>query len=370
MKIAIVGAGSAGLFAAWYLCRLTHGSEITLIDSGKPGRGCTWKAAGMLAPIHELEFQELDLLKAGIASRELYFQEVSSLGSLGLGREGALEVALSQDDAAYLHRHFEFQKSHGLDVKWLMGDAIQEVEPFVSKNIGHAIYSSTDTQVDHQLLVQRLILDLQNWSVTIRPHTLLQSWRMTSDGKVSLRLNTEEEEFDKVLLALGVPSPEIQAQLPYHIYPVRGEMVCLEAPLDVSPKIPVRIMSKVLGNAYVVPKLDRILCGSTSEEKGLDDSNTGGGLLNILRKCHAAIPGIAEMNVREIWAGLRPSTLNRLPILAREKGRPIYHLNGLYRHGILLGPLMGKAAALMLMGQPPLPEVKPFLQELEMKLPQ
>ena len=322
----------------------------------------------MLAPIHEIEFQELDLLRAGIASRDLYFQEVGPiLGEIGLRHYGSLEVGLSQDDAAYLRRQFEFQQSHGLEVEWLTGERIQEVEPFVSKNIGQAIWSRKDTQVDNWALVGRLVNALRQSGVEILANTVLQTWQMESDGRVSLRLNDRAEVFDKVLFALGVPSPEIQAQLPYRIYPVRGEMVCLETPEEDFPSTQVRIVSKVLGSAYVVPKMDRILCGSTSEEKGLSAVNTGGGLLNILRKCHAVIPAIYDMDVKEIWAGLRPSTLSRLPILAQEPGRSIFHLNGLYRHGILLGPILGKSAALMLLGKERLPETQSFAGGLTMQ---
>ncbi len=366
MKIAIVGAGSAGLFTAWYLSQMGHGADVTLFDRGEPGHGTTWKAAGMLAPVHEIEFQELDLLKAGIASRDLYFNEVApALGEIGLRHYGSLEVGLSQDDTAYLRRQFEFQQSHGLDVEWLSGAMIQEVEPFVSKNIGQAIWSHKDTQVDNWLLVKRLVEQLRMAAVTIRPNSDVQHWSVNGDQQVELRINGQTETFDKVLFALGVPSAEIQAKLPYRIYPVRGEMVCLETPQDDFPSTQVRIVSKVLGNAYVVPKMDRIVCGSTSEEKGLEMVNTAGGLLNILRKCHAVIPAIYEMNVQEIWAGLRPSTLNRLPILAKEKDSPIFHLNGLYRHGILLGPVLGKSAARLLLGLERLPETQPF--DLELK---
>lgn len=362
MKIAIVGAGSAGLFTAWYLGRMGLGNMVTLMDQGEPGQGATWKAAGMLAPVHELEFQELDVLHAGLASLDLYRREVGpSLGDIGLRQGGSLEVALSQDDAAYLRRQFEFQRSQGLEVEWLAGEQIQEVEPFVSKRIGQAIWSRKDTQVDNHLLVRRLVADLRQAGVTLRPHTCVQDWEVQADGSVLLHVHAEQRTtFDRVLLALGIPSPALHAKLPYHIYPVRGEMVSLNMPLGDAPQTQVRILSKVLGNAYVVPKQDRILCGSTSEEKGLEAVNTAGGLLDILRKCHAAIPAIYDMALKETWAGLRPSTLNRLPILAQEPGRPIFHLNGLYRHGILLGPLMGKSAARILLGQERLPETHPF----------
>jgi glycine oxidase len=357
MKIAIVGGGSAGLF----LSRLGQGNAITVFDCGEPGRGTTWRAAGMLAPIHELEFQELALLHAGLASQHLYIKDVApALGEIGLKKPGSLEVGISQDDAAYLRRQFEFQQAQGLAVEWLTGAAIQEVEPWVSHSITQAIYSHSDTQVDNWLLVSRLVDALRMSGVEIRENAEVSAWEHAGNG-VALRVNGEIEQFDRVLLALGVPDAHVAPRLPYKIYPVRGEMLSLEHPEADSPQVQVRIVSKVLGNAYVVPKAGRILCGSTSEEQGLDNFNTAGGLLNILRKCHAVIPGIFEMKVNEIWSGLRPSTLNRLPILGQERGTSIFHLNGLYRHGILLGPLLGKSAALMLLGQDRLPETASFI---------
>lgn len=362
MKIAIVGAGSAGLFTAWYLTQLSSGHEISVFDKGEPGGGATWKAAGMLAPVHELEFQEIDLLKAGIASQSLYFKEVApALGDIGLKQQGALEVAIGQDDAAYLRRQFEFQQSQGLPVTWLSGAAIQEMEPFVSHAVSQAIYSATDTQVDNWLLVRRLVDDLLARGVTMRRQTEVSAWAVGPGNAVQVRVNGEMETFDRLLLATGVPQGAIAGQLPYKIYPVRGEMLSLEALEGTAPGMQVRIVSKVLGNAYIVPKQDRILLGSTSEEQGMAAFNTAGGLYNILRKCYAVIPSIFEMKVQETWAGLRPSTLNRLPILGQEEGKPIFHLNGLYRHGILLGPLLGKSAAQLLLGQDRLPETTDFI---------
>ena len=55
--------------------------------------------------------------------------------------------------------------------------------------------------------------------------------------------------------------------------------------------------------------------------------------------------GLYDLDILEIGAGLRPATLDRLPMIGKEQGREVYHLNGLYRHGILLSPLMGKAMA-------------------------
>lgn len=362
MRIAIIGAGSAGLFTAWYLSRMAPDATLHIFDKGEPGQGTTWKAAGMLAPIHELEFQELELLAAGRASRSLYFNEIQpALGEIGLHGQGTLQIGLSQDDGAYLRRLFEFQQQQGLKVEWVQGNAVQDIEPFVARAIQQAIYSPEDTQIDNWLLVEKLVAQLKAQNVQFHIGWELKDFRETGEGQVELDFGHETHAFDRAVLALGVPDPQIAAKLPYKIYPVRGEMLSLSSLDQEQATTIVRIFSKVLGNAYIAPKADRILLGSTSEEMGMEMYNTAGGLLNILRKCYAAMPSVYEMKVQSTWAGLRPSTLDRLPVIGAEPGSPVYHINGLYRHGILLGPLLGKSLASLLLGNSPSKEVKPFI---------
>lgn len=360
MKIAVVGAGSAGLFAAWYLQRMAPDAELHIFDAAAPGQGTTRAAAGMLAPVNELEFQELNLLHAGRASLRCYHDDiVPALGEIGLRTNGTLEVPMQADDVGYLKRLYDFQAAQGLPVEWLQGQDIQAAEPLVAPGIRHAILSRQDVQVDQWLLCARLLNALTGAGAHVHAHTPLRAWEFVGD-QVLLEVGEGKVLFDKVLLALGVPGQDIAPRLPYKIYPIKGEMLSLLPSAQQPLRMTVRMRSTVWGSGYVVPKGDRVLCGSTSEEKGLRPFNTAGGLLDILRKAYAIVPGIYEMEIQEIWSGLRPATLDRLPVLGQEPGRPLYHLNGLYRHGILLGPLLGKAAAHLLLRDERLPEVADF----------
>ncbi|NBV14716.1 MAG: FAD-dependent oxidoreductase, partial [Sphingobacteriia bacterium] len=95
-----------------------QGYSITIFDKGVPGKGTTSAAAGMLAPINELELTELDLLNAGIHSQKLYQEWKLSLGDIGWIPEGTLEVAQSRDDLPGLERLFDYQTKAGLEVYW------------------------------------------------------------------------------------------------------------------------------------------------------------------------------------------------------------------------------------------------------------
>jgi glycine oxidase len=360
MKIAVVGAGSAGLFAAWYLSQYAPEAEIHLFDAGEPGQGTTRAAAGMLAPVNELEFQELSLLKAGLASLDLYHHDIApALGEIGLRTPGTLEVPMQADDVAYLRRLYDFQVAQGLPVTWLNGAEVQDAEPLVAPQIRSAIHSHYDVQVDQWQLCARLLAALRERGVQVHAHTRLRTWEVLRD-QVMLDLNGGNQLFDKLLLAIGVPDAALASRLPYKVYPIKGEMVSLVPSAQQPLAMTVRLRSTVWGSGYVVPKPDRVVLGSTSEEKGGRPYNTAGGLLDILRKAYAVVPAIYEMEVQEIWSGLRPATLDRLPVLDREGSSPVYHLNGLYRHGILLGPILGKAVARLLLHGERLPEVHEF----------
>lgn len=355
-KIGIIGGGIAGLFTAYYLTQV--GEQVTLLEKGSCGHGCTWNAAGMLAPINELEFQELALLQAGVASQSLYAGIEAVLGDIGLIRAGTLEVALQGDDEGYLRRLFDFQIEHGLPVEWVPGHQLQSHAPILSRNLACGIWSPADWQVDNRILAGKLVAYLQENGAVIKENCLVKGW---SEGKGAIRVETDQgvELFDQLVVSPGLGA-FAENQLPYKVYPVRGEMLALQPPPFPFIEKTVRIRSQVLGNAYIVPKAGRILLGSTSEEQGHVPTNTAGGLLDILRKCYAAVPGIYELDVLDTWAGLRPSTLNRLPICDREGDTSIYHLNGLHRHGILLGPLLGQAMATLLLHDRRLPEVESF----------
>lgn len=354
----VAGAGIAGLSLAWYLAKA--GKQVTLLDANEPAQHTSWQAAGMLAPINELEFQETEMLLAGRAARAHWNDFATELG-ITLDTTGSLEVALGLEDVEYLQRLYHHQRLLGLPVQWLDANALNALEPNLNRQLPAAIYSAEDAQVEHHHLLPALLKAVQDAGVDIRPYTPVTGYKATENG---IEISTPNGSIQATVLCLatGYHALNAKLQLPQRIYPIRGQMLALEAQPPPLLHHIVRIRSKTYGPAYLVPKPERLLVGSTSEEMGADTRLTAGGIYNILRKAYHVLPAVYDLHVLDSWSGLRPSTLSRMPVVGAVPGQPgVFVLNGLYRHGILLGPYIASALAAHIQGQKWPAELHPFV---------
>ena len=69
-------------------------------------------------------------------------------------------------------------------------------------------------------------------------------------------------------------------------------------------------------DAYLVPRADgRYVLGATMEERGFDTAPTAGGVFELLRDISEVVPGVLELELEELLAGLRPATPDNLPAI-------------------------------------------------------
>ena len=109
---------------------------------------------------------------------------------------------------------------------------------------------------------------------------------------------------------------------------------------------------------YIVPRLDgRLLAGSTTEHAGFDKHVTGRGLNTITKHALEIAPMIGELPLVNSWAGLRPRSLDDLPVIGEcAEVRGLCYATGHYRNGILLAPITAELIAEQVINQvtPPL----------------
>ena len=94
--------------------------------------------------------------------------------------------------------------------------------------------------------------------------------------------------------------------------PVKGEVLELRARDGAAPCERILASERV----YLVPRPDgRLIVGATVEERGFDTAVTAGGVHELLREAYRLLPDVAEMELVDAIAGLRPGTPDNLPLV-------------------------------------------------------
>jgi glycine oxidase len=89
------------------------------------------------------------------------------------------------------------------------------------------------------------------------------------------------------------------------------------------------------------------------EEKGFHTAPTAGGLFELVRDISEVVPGVLELEVEEMLAGLRPAMPDNLPAIGPGALEGLYWATGHHRNGILLSGLSGELVAAALCGEAP-----------------
>jgi glycine oxidase len=331
--VVVVGAGIVGLACAWSVAR--RGGSVAVLDRASPAAGATRVAAGMLAPVGELQYGEEQLLRMTSQGAAMYAEWVERLeaetgAEAGYVAHGALHVALDRDEAEELRRRHRLQQELGLEARWLGPSACRRVEPGLHPSL--AALERRGAEVRSGAEVDGLLADgARVEGVRLGDGTCLRA--------------------PAVVCATGCwagAGEWLPAELRPPVRPVKGEVVELEA------RGPEPLCGGIVGSerVYVVPRPNgRVIVGATSEDVGFDEEVTAGGVLELLREAYRLLPDVAELRMVEAVAGLRPATPDNVPVVGWSELAGLAYATGHYRNGILLAPLTGEGIADLLEGR-------------------
>jgi glycine oxidase len=346
--VAVVGGGPIGLASAWRAAQ--RGLRVCVLDAGEPG---AWHvAAGMLAPVAEAQFGEdalLDLSLRAAAAFPAFCAELeqASESDPGLRASGTLVVARDRDEAEALDRLLAFRQRLGLGVERLLPTAARRAEPALAPTVRLALDIAGDHSVDPRRLVAALGRAVRRAGGSVRAGARAACLAVDGERVTGVRLaGGGLVEAGAVLVAAGAHAGRFGA---VPVRPVKGQILRLRDPHG--PGLVERTIRT--HDAYVVPRADgRYVVGATMEERGFDTAPTAGGVFELLRDVSEVVPGVLELEVEELIAGLRPATPDNLPAIGAGELDGLFWATGHHRNGILLSGLTGELAAAALCGEP------------------
>ncbi len=379
VDLVVLGGGIVGLSVAWR-ARLS-GMSVVLLERDELGGGATHVAAGMLAPVAEVEFGEAGrrVLELGVRSAGLWPDfaaklEQASGVDVGLCRTGTLVVARDDDEARELERQLAFRESLGLHALRLLASEAREREPALAPTVRLALEAPEDHSVDPRRVVAALRRACELEGVLVCEHRHVHALELDADAKrvVGVRVSPQRagdvEEIGSagggvledgaceliyardVVVAMGAWSgglgglPE-GAGVP--VRPVKGQIMRLRDPAG--PGLLQRVLR--FDGGYLVPRGDGCyVLGATMEERGFEPQATAGGVYELLRDAHELVPGISELRIEELGVGYRPGTPDNAPLIGPGTLEGLTWATGHHRNGILLAPLTAELVTRSLLG--------------------
>jgi glycine oxidase len=359
--VIVIGGGVIGLAVAWRARE--RGMSVTLLERQQTGRGTSHVAAGMLAPVAEVEFGEAGrrVLELGLSSSRLwpaFAAELEAVAGLevGLLKTGTLLIARGQDEARELERQLAFRESLGLRVERLRASEARALEPGLAPTVRLALQAPDDHSVDPRLVLAALRQACVATGVGLREHAPVTRIELDgAGGRVSGLMLEDGERLSagEVVLAAGPWTGAIAGLPPgarVPVRPVKGQILRLRDPAGAG------LLRRVVRfeGGYLVPRGDgRYVLGATVEERGFDPLPTAGGVYELLRDARELIPGVSELEIEELLVGFRPGTPDNAPAIGRGAIDGLTWASGHYRHGILLAPLTAELIVGVLAGDQP-----------------
>ena len=351
--VAVIGGGPIGLASAWRAVQ--RGLRVCVLDAGEPG---AWHvAAGMLAPVAEAQFGEDALLELSLRAAAGYASFCDELAAAsgcdpGLRRSGTLVVARDRDEAEALDRLLAFRRRLGLDVERLLPSAARRAEPALAPTVRLALDVAGDHSVDPRRLVAALAEAVRGAGGVLRTGARVTALTTEGERVTGVRLaDGSTLAAGAVLVAAGARAALLEGLptgAPVPVRPVAGQVLRLRDPHG--PGLVGRTIRT--SDAYIVPRVDgRYVLGATMEERGFDAVPTAGGVFELLRDISEVLPGVFELEVEQLLAGLRPATPDNVPAIGPGALEGLVWATGHHRNGILLAGLTGELVAAALCGE-------------------
>jgi glycine oxidase len=349
--VVVIGGGVIGLSVAWTAA--AHGLAVTVVDPA-PGRGASWAAAGMLAPVGEAYYGEEALTALNLRASQEWPEfaralETASGQSVGYLADGTLMVAVDPSDQAATDDVLGFQLAHGLGARRLLARECRREEPLLAPGIRGGAELAHDHQVDNRRVVDALL-------AACRAHRVAFSDDEVSDvdigaggvgggGRVTgvtLR-HGGGLAAGAVVVAAGCRSGQIggipEAIRP-PVRPVKGITLRMRADAG-GPSLRRTVRGMVHGRScYLVPRRDgTLVVGATVEERGFDLTVRIGAVSDLLDDARQLVPALEEYELIDTTAGLRPGSPDNAPIVGQTGVTGLIMATGHYRNGILLAPV-------------------------------
>ncbi|MHC4919392.1 MAG: NAD(P)/FAD-dependent oxidoreductase [Planctomycetota bacterium] len=366
-----------GSACVYFLSRA--GLKVTLLERQGIASGTSGCSMGhlMVVPAPEV------LYELTYHSVQLWHGFARDVGGFDFWPTGALWVGDEPEDLALLQGLEKDMQRHGEKRRLLDPAELLELEPNLAPDLVGGFHYSEDAIIFPMTAITAMLNDAVRHGAEVLPWTPALGLRRNGAGAVqAVRTPNGEIDTGAVVNAAGVWAPKITewAGLPAApIYPRRGDLaITMPHQVPISCQIlEVGYLRTAAGQTIDPAKGEpdpgawamnvqpqgngTLLIGSTRQFAGFEREVNLRLLHESLERASRFVPAVLDLTVVRTWAGLRPYTTDKLPILG-----PVPEVQGLYMAcgheglGITLALATGELIAQSVTGQETSMDLLPF----------
>jgi D-amino-acid dehydrogenase len=371
MRVCVLGAGIAGLAAAWQL--QCEGHEVTIVDRAGAAAGASgangaqlsyayvqpladpaiwrqlpallfarnsplalrprwdvdqwrWGLAFLAACRTRVSRHSTAQLLALAAESRLAFERLRAEHAIDCDFSATGKLVLYPDERSFAHarRQLAYQQSLGVQQRAVDAAECVQIESALAgyrARIAGAIHTPGECAADCYKVCQELLRLLLARGARTAFDTEVTGLVTRRGAVAAVRTGAGPVEADAFVVALGAASARLARSqgLYLPVYPLKGYSITLPAGAA-APQVNVTDAARKVVFARIG---ERLRVAGMAELVGDDLSIPAARTRSLVAAANAVFPGCADVPECEAWAGLRPATPTGLPVVGpHPKGPP------------------------------------------------
>jgi sarcosine oxidase subunit beta len=368
----VIGAGAIGSSVAYHLS--IKGLKVALVERNDIASGTSSHCDASALICDKKPGIDTQLGYESIQLYKKYTKEFSY--DFEFHQRGSIYVCETEQELEVARGYAEAEAADGYPMRMMDQQELREAEPYLARDLVGGIWTECDSSVTPYRVAMAFVEEGRKNGLDLYSYSEVTAVKCGEKGAVTgVELNNGEKICSKIVVnCCGAWSPFVGAMVDIKIpiFPRKGQILVTEKTVPI-------IKEKIQEFGYMLSKFEDInyerkvsplveknnvafvieptpaqnmIVGSNRSFSGYNMKNTIDAIQAVAERAVRFLPVLKDVNIIRSYAGVRPYSIDHLPIVSGVDGIPGYYIAaGTEGDGICLAPITGFLMSQIITGE-------------------